>query len=89
MFDCLFWPELLRSHDRICESRVAGPGRFGWNGRDRGGDDPFGCFRVLLQVVDDHFDGDMSFIGLPAIVIGDHGHRGVGDFGFTRAASFA
>ena len=32
---------------------------------------------------------DVRFIGLPAIVIGDHRHRGIGDFRFARAFGFA
>ena len=41
-----------------------------------------------MEVGDDHFDGDVRLV-LPAIVVGDHRHRGVGDLGFARAFGFA
>jgi hypothetical protein len=60
-----------------------------WNSYDDIRNDAFGHFRVFVKVLDDHFDGDVFFVGFPAVVIGDHGHGGVGDLGFAGAFGFA
>ncbi len=59
------------------------------DGGDDVGDDAFGLVGVAMEVGDDHFHGDVGFIDLPAIVVGRHGERGVGDLGFARALGFA
>ena len=61
-------------------------------GVERGGgesDDLLGGGGIFGEVGDDHLDGDGLVVGVPAIVIGDHGECGVAEFGFAGAASFA
>lgn len=68
---------------------MAGPVRFGGNLRNNFGDDAFGHRGVFGEIGDHHFDGDMGFIYFPAIVVGDHGHRRISNFGFAGAFGFA
>ena len=42
-----------------------------------------------MEVGDDHIQGHVGLVDLPAVVVGDHGHRGVGDLGFAGALGFA
>ena len=67
---------------------MARPVRFGGNLRNGRGDDFFRGVGVAMQVGDDHFERDV-FVFLPAIVIGGHRQRGVGDLGFAGAFGLA
>ncbi len=62
-------------------------GQFGCGGnlRQHLGDDRFGHRGVLHQVGDHHLHGDVRLVVLPAVVVGDHRHRRVGDLRFPAA----
>jgi len=51
--------------------------------------DALGGLGVTLQVLDDHLDRHVGLVHFPAIVVGDHRHRGVGDLGFAGALGLA
>ena len=44
---------------------------------------------VAVEVFDDLFDGDVVVVFIPGVVVGDHGHGGVGDFRFPGTFGFA
>ncbi len=44
--------------------------------------------RVAVQVLDDLVDGDRVMLGMPAVVVGDHGHGHVADLGLARQPGF-
>ena len=63
----------------------------GWLGRDlrNDGDDHFfGGVGVAVEVCQDHFQGHM-LVFLPTVVIGGHGHGGVGDLRLAGALGLA
>ena len=45
-------------------------------------------FRIAVQIVNDLFDCHVVVIRVPGIVIGDHGHGRIGDFGLSGAFGF-
>ena len=67
---------------------MLGPSGFGGNLGDGVGENGFG----VLGVGEEHFeDGggvDCFFVGLPAVVVGDHAQGGEGDFGFASELGF-
>jgi len=44
---------------------------------------------IPVQVLNNHLNGHVRFIGLPAVVVRHHCECRIGDFGFTRAFSLA
>ena len=42
-----------------------------------------------MEIGDDHLHGHVGLVDLPAVVVGDHGHRGVGDLGLAGALGLA
>ena len=44
--------------------------------------------RIAVQIVNDLFDRHVVVIRVPGIVIGDHGHGRIGDFGLSSAFGF-
>lgn len=59
------------------------PVGFGRDFGDYGGEQALGGVGVGVKVSDNCFRGHRFLIGLPAIVIGDHGHGGERDLGFA------
>jgi hypothetical protein len=82
------WPERVMGDEGGVERSVFGPGwLLGDEGED-GGEDFLGGGGVGEQVADDVLGGDGILIGFPAIVIGDHGEGGEGDFRFAGEFGF-
>ena len=71
------------------QRRVTRPVGRGGDLRDGPRDDRLGHRRVLGEVLNDHFDGDVRLVHFPAIVISDQRQSRVGDLCFTRAFGFA
>ena len=82
-------PQFFVGHDGVFEGVVAGPARFGRDLGDDAHDDGLGLAGVFGQVGNDHVHRDVVLIAFPAVVVGDHGHCGIGDFGFACAFGFA
>ncbi len=59
------------------------------NGGDDVEEQSFGGVGVGVEVFDDHFDGDVVVVVVPAVVIRDHGGGGVGDLRLAGALGFA
>lgn len=76
------------SDDGAIERGVLGPaGSFRDFGQG-GGEDFFGGFDIGPEVGGDGVGGDGEFVSFPAIVVGDHGEGGAGDFGFAGEFGF-
>jgi len=79
------WPGngIRRGHDghreRLSATAVASCAKRG----DGVADDVGGVLRIAIEDGDDLIDGNAVVIGMPAIVVGDHGDGDVADFGFA------
>jgi len=81
-------PEFLVGEEGILQRGVGFPIWFRRNLRDGGGDNFLRRVGIAMEIGDDHFERDV-FVFLPAIVIGGHRERGVGDLGFAGALGLA
>ena len=63
-------------------------GQVGGHEADGGGYDLLGGGGVLVHDGDDLVDGDVVMAFVPAVVVGDHGEGGVGDFGLAGELGF-
>ena len=68
---------------------VAGPVRLGRNLRNRPRYNRLRQRGIFVKVFNDHFNRHMRLVHLPAVIVGDHGQRGVGDLRFPRALGLA
>ena len=83
-----FGPVFLVGEDGVLQRFVSlGVGELG-DARDGLDEDGLRRGGVLVQPLDDHVDRDVVVVGMPAIVIGDHGNGGVGDLRFAGQLGF-
>ena len=60
----------------------------GWQGFYSFADYTLGVLGILIQGGYDLRAGDGFVIGMPAIVVGDHGNSGIANFSFSRELCF-
>ena len=86
--DGVLGPDVALGDDGVFQSVVCGPVCFLGDFGNDGGEEFSGGAGVAVEVFDDLFDSDVVVIFIPGVVVGDHGHGGVGDFRFAGTFCF-
>ncbi len=81
-------PQLLIGDECAIQRAVLGPVGHFRDVRDHAGEDLLRGLGIGEEMRDHGFGGHGLFLNLPAVVIGDHGHRRDGDLGFARQLHF-
>ena len=87
--DGFLGPDIALGDDGVFQGVVCRPVCFFGDFGDDRSEEFSGGVGVAVEVFDDLFDCDVVVVFIPGIVVGDHGHGGVGDFRFPGAFGFA